>query len=192
MIKSCSASSSNVFGMKPTCDFGQAKAAALALAAGVAVVAHLAVEDVEDVEAVAVAVAVVVAEAAVAAAAVAAVAVVAAEAAAWGVQAAAAAWDAAAWVVVAAVVGLEVLAVPAIQAVGVVLDAAVVVKGGGAVEVVDVEDAAVVATGEEKVVASNGDSLDGESHEFWVRCFIASVARHVRPKRASASPAWHI
>ena len=60
------------------------------------------------------------------------------------------------------------------------------------VEVVDVEDAAaVVATGE-KVVASNGDSLDGESHEFWVRCFIASVARHVRPERASASPAWHI
>jgi len=142
-------------------------------------VAHLAVEGVEVA---AVAVAVVVA-AAVAAAA------VAAAAAAWGVQAAAAAWDAAAWVVEAAV-GLEVLAV-AIQAVG-VLDAAVVVKGWAAVEVVDVDAAAVVATGEEKVVASNGDSLDGESHEFWVRCFIASVARHVRPERASASPAWHI
>lgn len=141
--------------------------------------AHLAVEGVEVA---AVAVAVVVA-AAVAAAA------VAAAAAAWGVQAAAAAWDAAAWVVEAAV-GLEVLAV-AIQAVG-VLDAAVVVKGWAAVEVVDVDGAAVVATGEEKVVASNGDSLDGESHEFWVRCFIASVARHVRPERASASPAWHI
>lgn len=183
MVKSCSVSSINVLGIMPTCDFGQAKAAALALAAGVAVVAHLAVEGVEVA---AVAVAVVVAEAAVAAAA------VAAAAAAWGVQAAAAAWDAAAWVVEAAV-GLEVLAVdPAIQAVGVVLDAAVVVKGWAAVEVVDVDAAAVVATGEEKVVASNGDSLDGESHEFWVRCFIASVARHVRPERASASPAWHI
>lgn len=60
----------------------------------------------------------------------------------------------------------------AILAVGVVLDmGAVVVKGW--VEVVDVEDAVVVvAVGGEKAMASNGDSLDGESNEFWVRCSV--------------------